>query len=151
LSVDFEFAAAGRLSAEEFAEEQADVAAGAAENDQGFQDRSSQKYIPGTCQEVDLRLKWINLQKFIVLDTWREGRLKVKHRSHVDLIVASIFEPQRASWSGGLFLFSARRFDHSTECERFAKWFFIEFPYLRHAAEWAHVRAVFDLHGGIGL
>jgi len=43
------------------------------ENDQRFQDRSSQKYIPGACQEVDLRLKWINLQKFMGLDTWRRA------------------------------------------------------------------------------
>jgi hypothetical protein len=93
-------------------------------------------------------MEWM---KFIVLDTWCKGRLKLKHRSHIDVIAASIFEPQRASWSGGLSLFSARRFDHSTERERFASWFFIEFPFLRHAAERVHVRAVFDVHGGVGL
>jgi len=42
-------------------------------------------------------MKWM---KFIVLDTWRKGRLKLKHRSHIDFVAASIFEPQRASGPG---------------------------------------------------
>ena len=39
-------------------------------------------------QAWNLMMEWM---KFIVLDTWRKGRLKVKHRSHVDLIAAAIF------------------------------------------------------------
>jgi hypothetical protein len=66
-------------------------------------------------------MEWM---KFIVLDTRREGRLKLNRRSHIGLIAEWIVVPQGASASGGLSLFSARRFDHSTECERFVRWFF---------------------------
>jgi hypothetical protein len=49
-------------------------------------------------------MEWM---KFIALDTWREGRLKLKRLRNIGFIVASILEPQRASGPGGLSIFSA--------------------------------------------
>ena len=102
----------------------------------------------GAAQGWNSPMEWM---KFIALDTWREGRLKLKRRRNIGFIVASILEPQRASGPGACPYFR-QRFDHSTKCERFANWLFIEFPFFRYAAERVRVHVVFDLHrGGVGL
>ncbi len=94
-------------------------------------------------------MQWM---EFIALDTWRKGRLKLKHRSHISLRAVPIFEPKKASWSRGLVLgFSTTVFDHSTECEKFSMQLFSEFHLLSDGADKLRVSAVFDLNGGVGL
>ena len=103
----------------------------------------------GAGQGWNLMMAWM---KFIVLDTWRKGRLKLEHRSHIGFIAAPIFEPQRASWSGGLSIFSIKDFDALTACEGFATRFLVEFPFFKSRGRKGRRRLLFLIStGGVGL
>ncbi len=71
--------------------------------------------------------------KFIVLDRKRIGGLNVTSHCYLGLKAVAVFEPKRASWSGGLVLVFNDGYQTNTESERFCMRLFGAFHFLKRA------------------
>jgi hypothetical protein len=82
----------------------------------------------GDGHEWNLMMEWM---KFIILDTWSKGRLKLKRRSHLEFVAASILNRKGRAGPGGLSIFSVKDFDPLAACQGFAARLLAEFPFFR--------------------